>query len=388
MGLSEEQEVLKNYFENQFKNPLIITSPGRINLIGEHIDYHGGYVLPAAINKSIQFEFSKNKTASTVHIFNKNFNEYSTINLEHLETHENHWQNYIVGVLFLLIEAYPNTISGFDITVSSNLPMGSGLSSSAALECGIAKGVTTLFNINIEPNKLVRLCQKAEHDFANTNCGIMDQFSVYMSKKNHFILLNCETLEHEFISNNFDPYCLVLLNTNIKHSHSESGYNERRQESENALKIISKQFPEVTQLVNATKEQVETLKHQLTMDEADRATHVIEEQERVILAVEAMKKNDLETLGKLLYASHNGLQNHYKVSCPELDFLVEFSKTNNQVLGARMMGGGFGGSTINLVHQDAVNIYIKDISEAYKLKYNIELTPILVTTSDGTSIKK
>ena len=377
---------LENYFKNKFKPQFKVYSPGRINLIGEHIDYNGGFVLPAAIDKCITFSFGFNESPHQVNVYNEDLQEYHSINLEELKPGDISWLNYIKGVLYGLKKECPDSLSGFDCTIKSNLPMGAGLSSSAALECGIGKGVDKLFKLNIGAIEMITLCREAEHTFTGTHCGFMDQFSVYLSEKDHFMLLNCEKLEHELIPYNLKDHTLVLLNTNVSHTLADSEYNKRRNTCEEALDIISKEFPEMTSLAETSTEALEKIKSQLNSEQIEKATYVMQEQKRVKDAVKAIKEKNIPELGKLMFASHSGLQHLYKVSCKELDFLVEHAKGFEGVLGARMMGGGFGGSTINLVHKNRVDDFISHASEAYKTEFSIALTPIRVNLSDGTRV--
>lgn len=365
---------------------LIITSPGRINLIGEHIDYNGGYVLPAAIDKKIILKFQKNST-NKCNVYSKDFDTSFEVDLHTIERSNEQWHNYILGVMFQINKLNPNAIKGFDCEIESNLPLGSGLSSSAALECGFAKGLNELFKIGLSDIELITLSRDAEHSFVGTKCGIMDQFAVVKGKKDHLLLLNCETLEHELIPAYFGDYKIVLLNTNVSHNLASSEYNVRREECNKAMKTIHKEYPQYTLLAQVPLRTLETFKENLPETIYNRARYVVLENNRTLAAVAALKNNDIKKVGALLYQSHQGLSEAYKVSCEELDFLVDLTKTLDYVIGARMMGGGFGGCTINLVHSDHVNSFIQDISAAYKKKFNISLTTIDVNIANGVSVK-
>lgn len=365
-----------------FKSDLVIESPGRINLIGEHIDYNGGYVLPAAMDKKITLHFKKNNS-TTCEIFSSNFKSSFKINLNNLIKSDVEWQNYILGVLYHINVLKPNSIKGFDCIIESNLPLGSGISSSAALECGIAKGVNELFNINLNDLEIIKLSRDAEHTFVGTKCGIMDQFAVVKGKKNHLILLNCETLNYNLIEANFNPYVIVLLNTNVSHNLASSEYNVRREECNVALKIIQKKYPEYNFLTEIPLKVVEEFKEILPQKIYNRALYVTQENIRTLKAVDFLKAKNLIAFGECLYKSHQGLQYLYEVSCKELDFLVKQTINLDYVLGSRMMGGGFGGCTINIVHKDKVNHFIENISASYQKKFNIQLSPIITTISNG-----
>ena len=358
-------------------------SPGRINLIGEHIDYNGGNVLPAAIDKCIYFSFRVNGSEKTATILSKNFSEGFTFDISVAEKPGASWLSYLSGVLSELEKIAPGKVKGIDCVLESKLPIGSGISSSAALLCGFAKGLNEVFELGIDDITLIKLCQNAERIFSGANVGVMDQFTVVKGEKDHFILLDCDTLEYKTIPAAMDPNMLLLLNTNVSHNLADSAYNARRAQCESAFEIISAKYPQVKTLVETTAAMVEDLKEELGEERVKRVTHVYQEQLRVEATVEALKNNDFKQVGELLNASHDGLQNLYEVSCPELDFLAAFAKNDDRVLGARMMGGGFGGCTINLIDEKNVDSFVADAAVAYKKAYNIDLTPIPVKTNNG-----
>ena len=371
---------------NSVSPEIIVHSPGRINLIGEHIDYNGGYVLPAAIDLKIKFRFRKKQnhicivTSESQGSFKFNINE-------ELKTKKNHWGNYVLGVVAGIRNLHPGRLQGFDCEFKSELPIGSGMSSSAALECGIAKGLNEMFDLGLSNYEMIEITRMAEHHFVGTKCGVMDQFAVMMGKEKKLILLNCETLAHDIIDADFSPYQIVLLNTNVTHNLSSSAYNTRRSECELALKVISKDYQEYKQLANIPLSIIEKYKEKLTSDIFNRASYVSMENSRTKEAAEVIQKGQIKRFGELMYQSHEGLSNKYDVSCDELDFLVDYSKDFDQVIGSRMMGGGFGGCTINLIHQDGLKDFISSISEAYQNRFYIKLTPITVATSDGVTIE-
>lgn len=372
---------------DDFDSQLIIASPGRINLIGEHIDYNGGFVLPAAIDKYITLYFKKNNQKHICNIHSIDFDLKFQINLDDILKSETEWENYVLGVLNEINLLRPNHLKGFDCIIKSDLPIGSGISSSAALECGIAKGINLLFNLGLSDLDLINLSREAEHNFVGTRCGIMDQFAVVKGTKDKLIKLNCETLAYELIDAAFGPYQILLLNTNISHNLASSEYNNRREECNTVFSIISKDHSDSKTLVDIPEEVLWEYKNDFQSSLFNRALYVIEENQRVIKAVELLSKNDLKGFGALLYKSHDGLQNLYEVSCDELDFLVEFSRNYDFILGSRMMGGGFGGCTINLIHEDHIIEYIEKVSKAYKERFLIKLTPFTVAISKGVSKK-
>ncbi len=380
-----EKETIYMRFLEHFKPELVITSPGRINLIGEHTDYNMGYVLPTAIDKKIIFSFQKNSSPNICNIYSKGYEKGFTIDLNKVEKSEKEWENYILGVVHE-IQQLTTMVSGFNCLIESYLPMGSGVSSSAALECGLAFGLNTLFDLALSPIDMVQLSQKAEHTFVGTQCGIMDQFASVMSKKGHVIQLDCESLAYEYIPIKLGPYKLVLLNSNVAHSLASSEYNTRRAECEEGVRIINTKFPLITALRHTSLDELKTCKDLMSATIYKRCKYVIMENERVKIAVDALEQNNVELLGKLLYETHEGLSKTYEVSCPELDFLVDLAKEHTAVIGARLMGGGFGGCTLNIVHEKEVSTFIEVASKQYLAAFDIQLTAFEAIPSGGTSI--
>lgn len=374
------------HFEKLFQKPAkyIFLSPGRINIIGEHVDYNDGFVLPAAINKYICFAISKNKNSECV-LVAKDLNDVYTFDInDPLQPINKMWANYILGVLHQLKEkGLPE--KGFTIVFSSTIPMGAGLSSSAALECGIAYAMNKIFDLKLSKEEIARIGQKAEHTFAGVNCGIMDQFAAVFGKKNYVIKLDCTTLAYEYHKANFKEYQLVLFDSCVKHTHLTSGYNDRRNEVEQGLAIIKANYPEVTSFRNCTEKIVFSLKDTLGEIIFNRCLFVVQEIERVELAVRALTDGNIEQLGDLMTKTHYGLSELYEVSCPEMDFLVTEANTIPEIIGARMMGGGFGGCTINLVKKENVNTVIEKMRRAYATQYNIDLKYYKIKIAKGTS---
>ncbi len=365
-----------------FNAEVIINAPGRVNLIGEHTDYNNGFVMPTAIDKNIQFYLKLNGSESSCSIQSLNYNSCYKFDLNSPNSNQEEWTRYITGVLEE-IKKLGKVIKGFDCIMLSNLPIGAGISSSAALECGLATGINELFDLGLTQLEIVKLSQLAEHNYVGTQCGIMDQFASVMSKKNHIIKLDCESLEYELVPFMIEPYGLLLLNTNVSHSLSTSEYNTRRAECEQGVTLLQQWYPEIKSLRDCSLEQLQNHQSQFDPLIYKRCEYVLEENKRVSDAALALENKDLKTFGELMYASHQGLQNKYEVSCKELDFLTEFSKNNEAILGCRMMGGGFGGCTLNLIHQDAIDAYIADASLAYKKIFNIELTAFTAMPSNG-----
>lgn len=365
------------------ENVVIIESPGRINIIGEHTDYNNGFVLPTAIDKKIRFKFKKNDSPHNCNVYSKNFEAGFAINLAHIEPSENQWENYILGVLHE-IQKLTDRVRGFDCVLKSDIPIGSGISSSAALECGIAFGLNELFELGLSKKAIVELSQRAEHNFVGTKCGIMDQFASVMSKKGHVILLDCQSLEYEYVPIKIEPYKILLLNTNVTHSLASSEYNNRRKECETGVAIVKQKYTEVNSLRDVSEGMLKEFQAFMPPKVFDRCTYVIEEKTRLLKAVEALKNNQLNVLGDLMYETHNGLRDLYEVSCHELDFLVDFSKNYKEVIGARMMGGGFGGCTINIINSENIEGFESEVSQAYFNKFNKKLTTFEAMPSEGT----
>jgi galactokinase len=374
------------HFEKLFHNQpeYIFLSPGRINIIGEHVDYNDGYVLPAAINKYVCIAISSSKN-SNCKIVAKDLNEVFEFDLKDtLVPNSIMWINYILGVLQQLKEQKQFT-NGFNAVFSSSVPIGSGLSSSAAVECGFAYAFNKMFDLGLTKEEIALIGQKSEHTFVGVNCGIMDQFASVFGKKNKVIKLDCNTLEYEYHKADFKKYSLLLLDSNVKHTHLTSGYNDRRNEVEQGLAIIKQHFPEVKTFRNCTSPMVLELKEQLGETIFKRCHFVVKEIQRVQDAVNAIENSAFRTLGQLMTKTHHGLSQEYEVSCEEIDFLVDAVQNEKSVLGARMMGGGFGGCSINLVEKGSENELIKKISEQYRSKFGIELKSYKVKISKGTT---
>ena len=377
------------HFEKLFHTQpqYVFLSPGRINIIGEHVDYNDGFVLPAAINKYICFAISKNTNLECT-IIAKDLNEDYKFDLNSdLKPVDKMWVNYILGVLHQLKEK-GSKMQGFNIVFSSTIPMGAGLSSSAALECGIGYAMNTLFNLGLTKEEIAIIGQKSEHTFVGVNCGIMDQFASVFGKKNKVIKLDCNTLEYEYHNATFKKYSLLLLDSNVKHTHLTSGYNVRRQEVEQGLAIIKQHFPEVKTFRNCTKEMVSSVREKLGETIYKRCHFVVKEIQRVQDAVDAIENSDFYKLGELMTETHQGLSKEYEVSCDEIDFLVDAVSNDEKVLGSRMMGGGFGGCSINLVEKGSENHLIERISEQYRTAFGIELKAYKIKISKGTILYK
>ena len=374
------------FFKNSFGNEpqKIVLSPGRINIIGEHIDYNDGYVLPAAIDKIICFAFEKSNSKNSRIIAIDLDNEFE-INLnDPIELSDTVWTNYVRGVM-LQLQKKDFEFEGVNCVFSSTIPVGSGLSSSAALECGFLFGIKELYNLDIKPVDVALMGQSAEH-WVGINCGIMDQFSSVMGLENKVIKIDCRTLEYEYHNADFNDYSLILFDSNVKHSLMTSAYNERREQCEEGIAILKANFPEVKSFRDCSEEQVKSMKEKMSEDVFKRSLFVVKEIKRVIKACQALDNGDIPTLGKLMYETHEGLSKDYEVSCPELDMIVDTLKTEEAVVGSRLMGGGFGGCTINLIKKGHEERIKAKLSALYLETFGIELKIYDVKISNGTSL--
>jgi galactokinase len=381
-------------FKKQFRAApkIVVRAPGRINLIGEHTDYNGGYVLPAAIDKAVYFAVSPRED-DECHFFAHDLNEHFDVSLNNLkETVTYSWANYLMGVLdeikkqLSVISHQPSAIKGINLAFGGDIPSGGGVSSSAAIENGIGFAVNELFNLGLSRIDLLRISQKAENNFVGMKCGIMDMFASMMGKQNAVIRLDCNSLDFEYFPFNAPDYRLILCNTTVKHALVDSEYNTRRAECEEGVSVLQKFDPSIKLLRDVTISFLKKHKEELREVVFRRCKYVVEEIVRVDRACKALKKNDFETFGKLMYKTHDGLQKEYEVSCKELDFLVEITHNTEGVLGARMMGGGFGGCTINLVKADIVDDFILKMKEAYKKAFDIDLPCYVTTPQNGVEI--
>lgn len=378
---------MKAKFAQRFEgNPLIVQSPGRINLIGEHTDYNDGFVMPAAIDKGITFALAPSTTGQSV-IYAENFKESFVV--PHSITgplNQPAWANYLLGVLYQLQQR--KNIPPFNCVFEGDLPVGAGLSSSAALECGFAFALNELFELNLSKLVLIKLSQWAEHNYAGVKCGIMDQFSSVMGKKDHVILLDCRSLEYTYSPLRLEKHSILLCNTNIKHSLASSEYNVRRSECEHGVAILKKSFQAITSLRDVTLEMLNKHKADLSPIIYNRCRYVVEENTRVQQGAIDLQHGYLEAFGRKMFETHHGLSSLYEVSCPELDFLVALAKETPGIVGARMMGGGFGGCTINIIEDTALENFVTKASLEYRIHFGKDMTSYVVNISNGTRLKE
>lgn len=374
-------ENLKRIFMQCFKNEgVVYTSPGRINLIGEHTDYNGGFVFPGAIDKGIYAVIRLNGT-NTVNGYSVDYDAKWSFSIDENDLPKKHGSQYIYGVC-REIQKRGHKIGGFDTVVVGDVPLGAGMSSSAALESTFAFALNDLFNLNIDKFELARIGQATEHNYCGVKCGIMDQFASVFGKKGHLMRLNCATMEYEYFPFNPKGYKLVLLDTRVKHELASSAYNKRRESCENACSHIAAKHPEVKFLSDATMDMLNEVKDEISAEDYMRAEYVIGEKQRVLDVCEALEKGDYEIVGDRMFGTHYGMSKLYEVSCDELDFLNDVAKESG-VTGSRVMGGGFGGCTINLVKEDLYEDFIAKAKYRFIKQFGHEPKIYDVVISDG-----
>ncbi len=364
---------------------LTVKAPGRINLIGEHTDYNEGFVMPAAIQKAATVYIEKRED-STIHLFAEDLKESYTLNLDTVTKSSKDWANYIIGVIaqFQKVVRIPK---GFTLRLKSDVPIGAGLSSSAAIECAVAFAINELFSLGLDRMQLTKMAQKAEHEYAGVLCGIMDQFASMFGKKDQVILLDCKTMHYQYYPLKLANYDIVLLDTQIKHALASSEYNTRRAECEQGISLIQQRYPSTKSLREVSMDMLNECVDSSQMTKVyNRCKYVIEEIERTQAAAKDLQEGQLAAFGQKMFATHDGLSLLYEVSCPELDFLVNEVKDNPNVIGARMMGGGFGGCTINLIKKEATASVVQKLVASYHKTFQKNLLSYEVNIDDGASI--
>jgi galactokinase len=373
---------VNDFFKKNFSStPHLFFSPGRINFIGEHIDYNDGFVMPAAIDKGVYYAIGLNNT-DELHFTALDFNENLSIKINDIKKMTG-WKNYVLSVVneFLIKDL---KVKGFDCVFAGDIASGAGISSSAAVEGGLAFAINELYNFGLDRKQLALLCQRAEHNFPGVNCGIMDQYANMFGKKNHVILLDCKNVDHQYFQLKLDGYEIVLINTKVHHLLASSEYNVRRKECEEGMEILKREkgITSFREIKNA--KEILPFKDMMSDKVYDRCKFVVEEIARTQTAAKFLQQNNIIEFGKLMFDAHEGLSKLYEVSCKELDFLVEKAKENKDVIGSRMMGGGFGGCTINIVKTQSVDEFLFDATTEYKNKFEIDAEIIEVKIEQGT----
>ena len=373
---------IQEKFEALFgEEGILYTSAGRINLIGEHTDYNGGYVFPGAINFGIMAAIKPNGT-DTVKLFAINRDEYVEFDMTEESLPEQHWPRYIFGVCREIIKR-GGTVKGFNAVFAGDVPIGAGLSSSAALESTFAYALNDLFNNNqIDKFELAKIGQSTEHNYCGVKCGIMDQFASIFGKEGSLIRLNCKTGEYKYFPFHPQGYKLVLIDTCVKHSLADSAYNKRRESCERAAAAIRKNHPEVEFLSDANRLWLDEVRAEISEEDFLSAEYVIGEVQRVLDVCDALERDDYETVGEMMYQTHFGLSRLYEVSCEELDFLNKLARKMD-VTGSRVMGGGFGGCTINLVKEELHDHFVETAVEKFTEKFGHAPKIYEVVISDG-----
>lgn len=375
-----QQKIHSKFTELYGEGGRTFASAGRINLIGEHTDYNGGYVFPGAIDKGIIAEIKPNGK-SIVRAYSLDYNAECIFGLSEEDKPEEQWARYVFGVCRETIKR-GGTVKGFDCVFAGDVPLGAGLSSSAALESCFAFALNELFDNKIDKFELAKIGQSTEHNYCGVMCGIMDQFASVFGKEGSLIRLNCKTLEYKYFPFSPEGYKLVLVDSCVKHELASSAYNKRRASCENAAKAIRRNHPEVEFLSDAKRLWLDEVRESIPQEDFLRAEYVIGEVQRVLDVCDALERGDYETVGEMMYQTHFGLSRLYEVSCEELDFLNKLARKMD-VTGSRVMGGGFGGCTINLVKEEAYAPFIDAVKREFAAKFGHDPKFYDVVVSDG-----
>ncbi len=377
-------KIIEQAFFTKFKQePLLVRSPGRINLIGEHTDYNDGLVLPGAIDKELVFAVAP-ADGDTCCLHANDLQESIEFDAGCGKPADHSWARYLQAVLQEL-QGYGECVTAVNCTFGGNLPPGAGLASSAALTTGFALALNQLFGLGLDRATLARICQQAEH-LTGTDCGIMDQYAALFGQRNNLVLLDCRSLSVQHIPFVHEEVRIVLLNTGVTHALADSEYNVRRQECRQGIEILQRFMPDLESLRDVTLTTLEKAREELGPKLYARSRYIVEENQRVRTACSLLSCGDIAGLGQIMFATHYGLRDLYEVSCPELDFLVELAADTEGVVGARMMGGGFGGCTINLVRPDASQRFLENATAYFGNSFSQNLQAYAVQLSDGASV--
>lgn len=379
-------ELRQEFLEMYGTEPMIVTTPGRVNLIGEHTDYNNGFVLPGAIDKKIYVAVAKN-SGHDINVYANQFKEHFSFSPHNIEKNKS-WKNYLLGVTYYFQQQTRPLTFGLDVIIDGDVPVGGGMSSSAALCSAFGTALNELYNGGLSKMDLAFIGQKTEHNFAGVMCGIMDQFAVLHGKHGYLMKLDCRDLSFEYIPFDIPQFKIVLVNTMVSHSLAGSEYNTRRKQCEEGVKVLQQFYHDIKSLRDVSIDQLISHKDSLDPVVYRRCKYVVEEIARVEKAAQLLKQEDLASFGLLMYETHDGLSNDYEVSCPELDFLVKEAKVHAYVAGARMMGGGFGGCTINLVESSQLNNFIEAMQSKYQQQFGKVPEVYVTTIEDGAKIER
>lgn len=377
-----QQEIKKHFVEHFQKEGQMYASAGRINLIGEHTDYNGGFVFPGAIDKGMIAMISLNGT-DKVRAYSVDLDDYTEFGFNEEDAPSQSWARYIFGVCREIIKRSGNVLQGFDTAFAGDVPLGAGMSSSAALESTYAFALNDILELNIDKFELAKIGQATEHNYCGVKCGIMDQFASIFGKEGHLMRLDCRSMEFEYFPFNPKGYKVVLLDSVVKHELASSAYNRRRESCENVCKVMRENgYPKVEFLRDANLDMLEAVKDKITEEDYCRAKYVIEEVQRVLDVCDALNTGDYETVGEKMYQTHAGMSKLYEVSCQELDFLNDIARECG-VTGSRVMGGGFGGCTINLVKEELYENFLNVAKVRFTEKFGHEPKIYPVVISNG-----
>lgn len=381
--MCDVERLKRFYWQLHHKEPVIVRSPGRINLIGEHTDYNEGFVLPAAIDKAI-FVAAGERTDNDIYLHAAEYNENYVANVDVIQPSKFHWSNYILGIVDQL-QKTGFSFPGFNLIIDGDVPVGAGMAASAAIECATVFALNEIFGLGLSKLEMVKIAQQAEQEFVGLQCGIMDMFSSMYGKKDNVIKLDCRSLEYEYVPFYQEGIKIVLLDTSVKHSLASSEYNTRRKQCEEGVAFIQQHHPQVQSLRDTNLKMLDECVPKNSVA-YNRCKYVIEENERLLAACNDLQKNDIISFGKKMFKTHDGLSKLYEVSCSQLDLLVKLVKREPAVIGARMMGGGFGGCTINLIKEDAVEEIIYTVRNEYRNKTGMNLNAYMAAIQDGANM--
>jgi galactokinase len=384
LPMHTQQDIWEMFQRTFYEQPLMVRSCGRINIIGEHTDYNDGFVLPASINRHLFFAIAENGT-NECHFHAADVGQEHHFKITEIERCDKAWANYLMGVLQQLQEE-EIPLEGLDVVFGGDLPIGAGMSSSAALESGFALGVCTLFNLQKSRQELAQLAQRSSHQFVGVPCGIMDQFASLLGRRGQAIKLDCRSLHYEYIPLQLVDYDWVLIDSGVSHDLADSAYAKRVKECQQGVRTLQSFFTEVESLRDVSLEQLERSKAAMPEQVYHRCRYVLEENERLHQAVDALNQSDMPTLGSLMLQTHSGLRDSYEVSCREIDYLVELAESHPGVAGARLMGGGFGGCTLNLVQKQAKADFLKHAKRQYYRAFSADAKHYELEVVDGTDV--